>query len=213
MGIFDAISGGIRGITGNSSNGGSIAQRAASLVGGRGSRQGQASMNGGGNFQSSVTDSLANITEKLDMQSGPGDPTVDPTNSGDASINTFSDNVSQAGTGIYGSQAQRQQSVGYDELPSSPLLQERLATKKDSSFVKEYHPTFTKGYMNKSWDDFKNSEKTSDIYRNLDRPTKKSWNQTTIQANKVNQKNAINLANETGINTVMWNAKNKNIPL
>ena len=113
MGIFDAISGGIRGITGNSSNGGSIAQRAARLAGRGQSQQGQASMNGGGNFQSSVTDSLANITEKLDMQSGAGDPTVDSVNPGDGSINTFSDNVSQSGAGIYGSQDQRQQSVGY----------------------------------------------------------------------------------------------------
>ena len=109
MGIFDAVSG----IIGNSSNGSSMAQRAARLAGRGQSQQGQASMSGGGNFQSSVTDSLANITEKLDMQSGAGDPTVDSVNPGDGSINTFSDNVSQSGAGIYGSQDQRQQSVGY----------------------------------------------------------------------------------------------------
>ena len=66
-------------------------------------------------FQSEVTNSLANITEKLDTQSGAEDPTVNPASAGDASINTFSDSVSQSGAGIYGSQDQRQRSVGYPQ--------------------------------------------------------------------------------------------------
>lgn len=150
------------------------------------------------------------------------------------SVNTFSDIVSESGAGIYGSQNQRQQSVGYPSNDGTPLLQTKdmfksthqshsdnrfknknvkLATKADSTFVKKHHPTFTKGYMSKSWDDFKNSEKNSEVYRSLDKPTKRSWNETTIQANKFDEKKAIKLANDKKIDTKYWSAKNKGIQL
>ena len=99
MGIFDAIIGGIKGNPSLSS----MAQ------------QGMANMNQGQDFQSEVTNSLANITEKLDTQSEAEDPIVNPANAEGASINTFSDSVSQSGAGIYGSQDQRQRSVGYPQ--------------------------------------------------------------------------------------------------
>tara|TARA_R110001592_G_scaffold324157_1_gene603641 strand:- start:490 stop:804 length:315 start_codon:yes stop_codon:yes gene_type:complete len=99
MGIFDAIIGGIKGNPSLSS----MAQ------------QGMANMNQGQDFESEVTNSLANITEKLDTQSEAEDPIVNPTNAEGASINTFSDSVSQSGAGIYGSQDQRQRSVGYPQ--------------------------------------------------------------------------------------------------
>ena len=38
------------------------------------------------------------------------------------SVNTFSDRVSESGAGIYGSQDQRQQSVGYPLNDGTPLM-------------------------------------------------------------------------------------------
>ena len=107
MGIFDAINAITGGIKGNPSLSSMAQQRMA--------QQGMANMNQGQDFQSEVTNSLANITEKLDTQSEAEDPIVNPTNAEGASINTFSDSVSQSGAGIYGSQDQRQRSVGYPQ--------------------------------------------------------------------------------------------------
>ena len=189
MGIFDAIIGGIKGNPSLSS----MAQ------------QGMANMNQGQDFQSEVTNSLANITEKLDTQSEAEDPIVNPTNAEGASINTFSDSVSQSGAGIYGSQDQRQRSVGYPQDDNSPLLQKGLATKKDSTFVKQFHPTFTGGYISKSASEIRNNTRTP-------KPTRE-MNSDKTQSNKINEKQAISLANKKGIDTKMWKASNKGIPL
>jgi len=77
-------------------------------------------------FQNQVTESLSNITQKLE-NSNPGDasmagvtpmPTAE-TKPLDNTINTFSPAASEKGASIYGSQEQRQSSVGY---PSDPTL-------------------------------------------------------------------------------------------
>tara|TARA_R110002060_G_scaffold67087_2_gene75847 strand:- start:257 stop:769 length:513 start_codon:yes stop_codon:yes gene_type:complete len=126
------------------------------------------------------------------------------------SVNTFSDSVSESGAGIYGSQNQRQRSVGYPQDDNSPLLQKGLATKKDSTFVKKYHPTFTGGYLNKSQNEIEANKKS---FPNTPKKNRKSINETIIQSNKIQQNESINLANKKGIDTKMWKASNKGIPL
>jgi hypothetical protein len=125
--------------------------------------------------------------------------------SSNPSVNTFSDKVSESGAGIYGSQNQRQQSVGYPQDDNSPLLQKGLATKKDSTFVKQFHPTFTGGYISKSASEIRNNTRNP-------KPTRE-MNSDRTQSNKINEKQAINLANKKGIDTKMWKASNKEIQL
>jgi len=130
-------------------------------------------------------------------------------------VNTFSNNVSQSGLGIYGSQDQRQQSVGYPLYNTTPLLQtveneKNIATAADSSFVKANHPTFTGGYFNKSQDEINASVKNSpDLPKNI----RKDVNETIIQASKINQNEAVKIAKNKNIDTKYWAAKNKGIQL
>ena len=74
-------------------------------------------------FQNQVTESLSNITQKLE-NSNPGNASMNTMPSAqtrplDNTINTFSSAASEKGASIYGSQEQRQSSVGY---PSDPTL-------------------------------------------------------------------------------------------
>jgi hypothetical protein len=78
-------------------------------------------------------------------------------------------------------------------------------TKADSTFVKKHHPTFTGGYISKSASEIRNNTRTP-------KPTRE-MNSDRTQSNKINEKQAINLANKKGIDTKMWKAQNKGIQL
>ena len=105
---------------------GAIANIASGIMGGLGSATTSGSVGqalGGqqsSDFQNQVTESLNNITQKLET-SNPGDtnmasvspvPSID-TKPLDNTINTFSPAASEKGASIYGTNEQRQSSVGY----------------------------------------------------------------------------------------------------
>jgi hypothetical protein len=99
--------------------------------------------------------------------------------------------------------------VGPNKLGTSPLKQTG-ATKADSTFVKQHHPTFTKGYFSKSVDEINtNKESFPDTSKN----DRKIINETIMQSNKINEKKAIKVANNKKIDTKLWNAQNKGIQL
>ena len=105
---------------------GAIANIASGIMGGLGSATTSGSVGqalGGqqsSDFQNQVTESLNNITQKLET-SNPGDtniasvapvPSIE-TKPLDNTINTFSSAASEKGASIYGTNEQRQSSVGY----------------------------------------------------------------------------------------------------
>ena len=102
---------------------GAIGNIASSIMGGAGLVGSVGQALGGqqsSNFQNQVTESLNNITQKLE-NSNPGDtniasvspvPSIE-TKPLDNTINTFSSAASEKGASIYGTNEQRQSSVGY----------------------------------------------------------------------------------------------------
>ena len=75
-----------------------------------------------------------------------------------------------------------------------------LATGKDSTFVQTYHPTFTGGYFSKTM------KEMDDRPENLPKPTRQ-MDSDHIQANKIQQAKAINIAKTKNIDVSAWKYK------
>jgi hypothetical protein len=99
---------------------------------------------------------------------------------------------------------------GPRKLGTSPLKQKGNATAKDSTFVKEFHPTFTKGYFKKSTDEINANKKS---FPNTPKNDRKIINESIMQGNKVQEKEAIQIAKNKNIDTKLWNAQNKGVQL
>lgn len=99
----------------------------------------------------------------------------------------------------------------YDEKKSSASpMKQTGATKADSTFVKKFHPTFTKGYFNKSLDEINANKKS---FPNTPKNNRKIINESIMQGNKVQEKEAIQIAKNKNIDTKLWNAQNKGVQL
>ncbi len=84
--------------------------------------------------------------------------------------------------------------------PDSYLMQTGNATKADSSFVKENHPTFAGDPLIRSWKEMEEREK---LFPDLPKPTRE-MNSDHMQANKLLSIEAVNLANKKNIDVDNW---------
>ncbi len=75
--------------------------------------------------------------------------------------------------------------------------QETKATAKDSSFVKQNHPSFTGGYFSRTVNDMENRPD------NLPKPTRK-MDSDHMQSNKIREQRALGLAKNKGIDVENW---------